>query len=100
MALKKFMINIMEEKLNLKKKELDHTEASQEEESAQVGLFNMFKMASKKHKKCDSEIKVADISFAYENHKLIKKMKGRGGYIASQKWEKLEKKEDSIKNTI
>jgi len=61
----------------------------------------MFKMASKKQKrnKCD-EIKVADISFAYENHKLIKKMKGRGGYIASQKWDKLEKSEDNIKDTI
>ena len=43
-----------------------------------------------------NEIKVADISFAFENHELIKKLKERGTAIKKLDYEKINKLDEEI----
>lgn len=43
------------------------------------------------HKKqAVTEIKIADIMFAQDNHKLIHALKARGSSIVKQKWDKVK----------
>lgn len=36
------------------------------------------------------EIKIAQITFAYDNHELITRLKERGTYIKTEKWKKVK----------
>ena len=44
----------------------------------------------------DQPIKIAQITFAYENGEIIEWLQKRGDYIAAEKWDKLT----DINNTI
>lgn len=44
----------------------------------------------------NDEIKIAQITFAYHNEKVIHWLKKRGGFIQTQKWDKLDKIEAEI----
>ena len=45
-------------------------------------------------------VKIANISFAFDNAKIIHWLKERGSYIANENWAKLDKINDVIKNAL
>lgn len=47
-----------------------------------------------------TEVKIADIMFACENHELIHALKARGSSIVKQKWEKVKESEKKIQDLL
>ena len=43
------------------------------------------------------QVKIAKISFAFDNAKVIKWLKKRGGYIKKEKWDKVDEVNDEIR---
>lgn len=52
--------------------------------------------AQPNHFKQLSEIKIADVVFAFSNNKLIDELKVRGQAIVAQKWDQFKKSEQKI----
>lgn len=48
----------------------------------------------------EEPIKIAQITFAYENGEIIEWLQKRGAFIASEKWDKLVKINDQIHTKI
>jgi len=76
LSLKRHMINVIEDQLT---KDLESTRMN-----GQLNHGPLGNLKNKLHKRLEiSEIKVADIAFATENHDLINLLKVRGGQIVA-----------------
>ena len=71
---------------------------SSSEASGSIFKKLMKKRKKKKNLKSNNEeqAKVADIQFSFNNHKLIEKLRERGGYIAYNKFDKMRETETEI----